>query len=82
MQCWRAGEPLIMVGCTWEEDVAFELDVAKLALELLVDACQDCHIQLKSDNTTSVTHINKMWGSPYHLLIVISSKNLHHPGLR
>ena len=58
-----------MVGGRWDEDVAFEhinsleLFAAKSALEKLAGSIHDFHIQLKMDNTTAVTHNNRMGGS-------------------
>ena len=79
-----------MVGGRWDEDVAFEhinsleLFAAKLALEKLAGSIHDCHIQLKIDNTTAVTHINRMGGGggggALTQLVVISTLNLFGTG--
>ena len=69
LEGWGATDSTGMVGGRWDEDVAFEhinsleLFAAKLALEKLAGSIHDCHIQLKMDNTTAVTHINRMGGS-------------------
>ena len=69
LEGWGATDSTGMVGGRLDEDVAFEhinsleLFAAKLALEKLACSIHDCHIQLKIDNTTAVTHINRMGGS-------------------
>ena len=69
LEGWGATDSTGMVGGRWDEDVAFEhinsleLFAVNLALEKLAGSIHDCHIQLKIDNTTAVTHINRMgWG--------------------
>ena len=90
LEGWGATDSMCMVGGRWDEDVALEhinsleLFPAKLALEELVCSLRDCHIQLKIDNTTAVTHINKMGGGggvPTQL-VVISTLNLPGTGLK
>ena len=68
LEGWGSTDSTGMVGGRWDEDVAFEhinsleLFAAKLALEKLAGSIHDCHIQLEIDNTTAVTHINRMGG--------------------
>ena len=86
LEGWGATDSTGMVDGRWDEDVAFEhinsleLFAAKLALEKLAGSIHDCHIQLKIDNTTAVTHINRMGGGALTQLVVISTLNLFGTG--
>ena len=60
------------VGASWEDtdDLlhinVLELTAACLALDTLTTAAQSTHIQLKLDNLTAITYINKMGGTHSH----------------
>ena len=69
LEGWGATDSVTPIGAPWQvtDDLmhinVLELAAAHLALTKLATAAQGTHIQLKMDNLTAVTYINKMGGT-------------------